>query len=163
MTIPIQLLFALCLACSFVYAGENLQGPYQITNDVGVVRVEENEANINCPVNIVVSGDSVEYVLDQFCVDGDQPNVRSVFFVKLRGVNYIGVIVFWYNKHRAEGIDETSYQVMVYKKNRDGRYVIDKDKNADAALYGTEDGAGDGSYKYNNALAVKHYLREKYR
>lgn len=47
----------------------------------------------------------------------------------------------------------------MYKKNRDGGYVIDKDKNADAAFYGTE----DGSYKYNNALAVKHYLREKYR
>lgn len=93
MTIPIQLLLALCLVCSFVYAGEILQGLYQITNDIGVVRVEENEANINFPVSIVVSGDSDEYVLDQFCVNGDQPNVRSVFFVKLSGVSYIGVIV----------------------------------------------------------------------
>lgn len=158
MKTSVALFVVLFLCVSRGTAGEILQGPYPITNDVGYLTVKQNGGNINCPVDLIINKHNEEYVLDRMCINGDQPNVRSVFFVKLRGENYIGVIVSWYNKHQAEGIDETSYQIMIYKKDGHGSYVIDKDKNSDRALYGAEDGAGDGSYKYNNASAVKNIL-----
>ncbi|MDM5134219.1 hypothetical protein [Aeromonas salmonicida] len=145
----------------FSYGGEIIQGPYKISHDTDFIRVEKN-SNVDCPIELIIAGVKASYTLDKLCVNGDIPNVRSVFFVRLRDVNYIGTIVSWYNKHQAEGIDQTDYQVTIYKKNKKGIYVIDTEKNNNAFFYGTEDGTGDGSYRFNNASALKKYLMGKY-
>ncbi len=156
-------LFVICTSfvCFFSYAGEVIQGPYKISHDTDSISVEKS-SDEDCPVNLIVSGNKTSYVMDKLCINGDFPNVRSVFFARLGGVNYIGTIVSWYNKHQAEGIDQTDYQVTMYKKNKSGIYVLDKEKNNDASFYGTEDGTGDGSYRFNAASAVKKYLMGKY-
>ena len=77
-------------------------------------------------------------------------------------MNHIGTIVSWHNKHQAEGIDETNFEVKIYRMNKHGQYTLDEEKTSDAILSGVEDSAGDGSYKYNNATAVKKYMKKKY-
>ncbi|EON90487.1 hypothetical protein PLESHI_00205 [Plesiomonas shigelloides 302-73] len=149
------------LFCSFSYAAEVIDGPYKISNDHDFFIAQKSQ-NENCPIDLIVTGGKTSYVIDRLCVNGDLPKIRSTFFITLKGVNHIGVIVSWYNKHQAEGIEQTDYQVTIYKKNNDGMYSIDKDKNNDRLFYGVEDGTGDGSYKFNNAKAVKLYLKSKY-
>lgn len=146
----------------YANAGEVVQGPYKITGDTATIRVEENSGDINCPFSLVISKVSASYELDKVCENGDKPNIRSVFFMRLKGVTYIATIVSWYNKHQAEGIDETNFEVKIYRMNEHGQYTLDEEKTSDAILSGTEDSTGDGSYKYNNATAVKRYMKKKY-
>lgn len=146
----------------YANAGEVVQGPYKITGDTATIRVEENSGDINCPFSLVISKVSASYELDKVCENGDKPNIRSVFFMSLKGVTYIAIIVSWYNKHQAEGIDETNFEVKIYRMNEHGQYTLDEEKTSDAILSGTEDSTGDGSYKYNNATAVKRYIKKKY-
>lgn len=146
----------------YANAGEVVQGPYKITGDTATIRVEENSGDINCPFSLVISKVSASYELDKVCENGDKPNIRSVFFMSLKGVTYIATIVSWYNKHQAEGIDETNFEVKIYRMNEHGQYTLDEEKTSDAILSGTEDSTGDGSYKYNNATAVKRYIKKKY-
>lgn len=154
-------MFFLFVFSSFLYGGELVQGPYKISGETGFVSVVKNNDD-NCPIDLVIADNKESYVMDRLCVNGDYPNVRSVFFIRLDGVNHVGIIVTWYNKHQAEGIEQTDYQVMIYKKNNNGTYIFDKEKNNDKLFYGAEDGSGDGSYKFNNALAVKKYLARRY-
>lgn len=146
----------------YANAGEVVQGPYKITGDTATIRVEENSGDINCPFSLVISKVSASYELDKVCENGDKPNIRSVFFMSLKGVTYIATIVSWYNKHQAEGIDETNFEVKIYRMNEHGQYTLDEEKTSDAILSGTEYSTGDGSYKYNNATAVKRYIKKKY-
>ena len=145
----------------FVNAADFIQGPYRISNDTASVKIEKND-DINCPLSMVIYDKSSHYELDKICENGDYPNLRSVFFFTLKGVNHIGTIVSWHNKHQAEGIDETNFEVKIYKKNAGGEYTVDKAKTLDPVLSGTEDGAGDGTYKFNNAISVKKYMKERY-
>lgn len=156
------LVFICFFFTAYVNAGEIVQGPYKITNDTASVQVENNDMDLNCPFTLMISNAPSSYELDKICENGDIPNIRSIFFMSLKGMSYIGTIVSWHNKHQAEGIDETNFEVRVYKKNKNGKYILDKEKTSDAVLTGTEDGTGDGSYKYNNAAAVKKYMKRKY-
>lgn len=145
----------------FVSAADFIQGPYRISNDTASVKIEKND-DINCPLSMVIYDKSSHYELDKICENGDYPNLRSVFFFTLKGVNHIGTIVSWHNKHQAEGIDETNFEVKIYKNNAGGEYTVDKAKTLDPVLSGTEYGAGDGTYKFNNAISVKKYMKERY-
>ncbi|ENC9555391.1 hypothetical protein ACSZMY_03000 [Aeromonas hydrophila] len=145
----------------FVNSADLIQGPYRISNDIASVKIEKND-DINCPLSMVIYDKSSRYELDKICENGDYPNLRSVFFFTLKGVNHIGTIVSWHNKHQAEGIDETNFEVKIYKKNAGGEYSVDKAKTLDPVLSGTEDGVGDGTYKFNNAISVKKYMKERY-
>lgn len=157
-----KIMFYFYAFCSFnLYGNETINGPYNISNDSGIIRVDKNNDK-NCPLDIIVRNSIREYRLDRICMNGNTPNIRSIFFTKIHSQAHIGIIISWYNKHQAEGIDETNFEVKIYKKNNDGNYIIDKEKNYSPVFYGREDGTGDGSYKYNNALAVKQYLHNKY-
>ncbi|WP_156559847.1 MULTISPECIES: hypothetical protein [Aeromonas] len=145
----------------FVNAADIIQIPYRISNDTVSVKIEKKD-DINCPLSMVIYDKSSHYELDKICENGDCPNLRSIFFFTLKGVNHIGTIVSWHNKHQAEGIDETNFEVKIYKKNAGGEYTVDKTKTLDPVLSGTEDGAGDGTYKFNNAISVKKYMKERY-
>lgn len=145
----------------FVNAADVIQGPYRISNDTASVKIEQKD-DINCPLSMTIYDKSSHYELDKICENGDYPDLRSVFFFTLKGVNHIGTIVSWHNKHQAEGIDETNFEVKIYKKNAGGEYIFDKAKTLDPVLSGTEDGAGDGKYKFNNAISVKKYMKERY-
>ncbi|BEE08964.1 hypothetical protein [Aeromonas dhakensis] len=145
----------------FVNAADIIQRPYRISNDTVSVKIEKKD-DINCPLSMVIYDISSHYELDKICENGDYPNLRSIFFFTLKGVNHIGTIVSWHNKHQAEGIDETNFEVKIYKKNAGGEYTVDKTKTLDPVLSGTEDGAGDGTYKFNNAISVKKYMKERY-
>lgn len=145
----------------FVSAADFIQGPYRISNDTASVKIEKND-DINCPLSMVIYDKSSHYELDKICENGDYPNLRSVFSFTLKGVNHIGTIVSWHNEHQAEGIDETNFEVKIYKNNAGGEYTVDKVKTLDPVLSGTEDGAGDGTYKFNNAISVKKYRKERY-
>ncbi|MFM5231653.1 hypothetical protein ACET9H_20745 [Aeromonas media] len=145
----------------FVNAADIIQGPYRISNYTASVKIEKKD-DINCPLSMVVYDKSSHYELDKICENGDYPNLRSVFFFTLKGVNHIGTIVSWHNKHQAEGIDETNFEVKIYRMNKHGKYTLDEEKTSDAMLSGTEDSTGDGSYKYNNATPVRKYMKKKY-
>lgn len=147
---------------AYANAGEVVQGPYKVTGDTATIQVEENKENVNCPFSLIISNASVSYELDKVCENGDKPNIRSIFFMNLKGVSHIATIVSWHNKHQAEGIDETNFEVIIYRRNKNGQYTLDEEKTSDAILSGTEDSTGDGSYKYNNATAVKKYMKNKY-
>lgn len=139
----------------FVNAAELIQGPYRINNDTASVQIEKKN-DVNCPLSMVIYDKSSYYELDKICENGDYPNLRNVFFFTLKG------IVSWHNKHQAEGIDETNCEVKIYRRNERGQYTLDEERTSDAILSGTEGSTGDGSYKYNNATAVKEYMKRKY-
>lgn len=108
-------IFDLIFPTLFVNAADVIQGPYRISNDTVSVKIEKND-DINCPLSMVIYDKSSHYELDKICENGDYPNLRSVFFFTLKGVSHIGTIVSWHNKHQAEGIDETNFEVKIYKK-----------------------------------------------
>lgn len=79
----------------FVNAADIIQGPYRISNYTASVKIEKKD-DINCPLSMVVYDKSSHYELDKICENGDYPNLRSVFFFTLKGVNHIGTIAAFF-------------------------------------------------------------------
>lgn len=147
------------LVCSFsVFAKSDIvQGPFNLDGNSTVYI--KNESDINYPLAIYCECNGKKSKVESYETDGDEPHVETVFFTKIENKKNVIVLVSWRQKHIAEGIDGTSYQVYGYKYDTKTLSVNQLVKN-DPNLNGL-DGEFDGkelSFKYKNAAEIKEYL-----
>ncbi|MGK0738110.1 hypothetical protein ACSFCX_14945 [Yokenella regensburgei] len=152
-----MLFFSFC-----VYSQSDIvQGPFKINGDDTVFI--QKEADINYPLALYFSdGISVKKV-DSYEVDGDDPNVETVFFTKIKNVNNVIVLISWHQKHMMDNISGNSYQVYGYMYNKNSlsiNQVIKDDPNLSGL-----DGDFSGKqlhFKYKDAMTIKEYLKVHY-
>lgn len=96
-------------------------------------------------------------------MDGDTPNIDTMFFMNIHNVKNAIVLISWYQLHQAESINGNTYQVYAYKYSGNSLFkndIITKDP----ALNGM-DGEFNGEevqFKYKNAASIKQYIKNKY-
>lgn len=96
-------------------------------------------------------------------MDGDTPNVDTVFFMKIRNEKNAVVLISWHQLHQAESINGKFYQVYAYKYSNDSLFINDM-ITKDPALNGM-DGEMNGEevhFKYKSAASIKRYIKNKY-
>lgn len=159
--ITLSLFLLLFSACSFSQ-GDIVQGPFKIGGDDNVFI--KNESDSNYPLALYFESDGKKFRVDSYEVNGSDPHVETVFFVKLKNIKNVIVLISWHQKHVAEDIDGNSYQVYGYKY-QDGNLTINPLVRNDPALTGL-DGEFDGemlSFKYKDAAKIKQYLSSHYK
>ncbi|WP_271789606.1 hypothetical protein [Commensalibacter communis] len=113
--------------------------------------------------------------IDFYEVDGECPEIKSVFFGNIHNKKYIFVMVIRNSNHPGAGMDGDFYQIYAYTKNKEGILSLDRiisgdgnlsgfDGGRDCKSYANPDGNDDCyvNYKYKTAADVKKYLKQKY-
>lgn len=101
--------------------------------------------------------------VDKYEVDGDTPNIDTVFFMKIHNVKNVIVLISWHQLHQTESINGKTYQVYAYKYSNDSLFINDM-ITKDPALNGM-DGEFNGDevhFNYKNAASIKQYIKNEY-
>lgn len=138
-----------------------VQGPFQISQDYNIYI--KKEYSVDYPLGLYLDNNRVSNKIDRYETEGDTPNIETVFFVTLKGIKNVIVLVSWHQIHRAESINGTQYKVYGYAFNN-GRLVSNEEISKDSMLMG-DDGEFNGNtfnFKYKTADKIKKYLLKKY-
>ncbi|MEF3097795.1 hypothetical protein QFJ66_00450 [Raoultella terrigena] len=152
--------FLLFSCCAFSQS-DIVQGPFKLDAETSVVIKNENDVNYPLAIYYEINGNS--YKVETYEVDGDDPHVETVFFTNLETKKNVIVLMLWHQKHSAERIDGTAYQVFGYTYDARKLTVNSLIKN-DQNLNGF-DGGFDGKkiiFRYKNADKIKQYLKLHY-
>jgi len=145
--------------CSF--ALENIvHGPFKF-ND-GSIYIK-NENDINYPLSLYMSKDGVNQKVDTYEVNGDNPNIESVFFININKTKNVIVLVSWKQMHRAEKINGRAFKIYGY--SYDGFKLTINNKIIDDPNLDGVDGVYNGEelhFKYKDAASIKQYLKDNY-
>jgi len=158
-------IFGLSLLVSSFYAfaqSDIVQGPFKLDCGDSVLIKKEND--VDYPLAIYYENDGKFYKVESYEMDGDIPRVETVFFTKLENKKNVIVLISWHQRHPAENIDGTSYQVFGYAYDSKMLTVnssIKKDQNLNG-LDG-EFGGENLHFKYKNAEQIKEYLKLHYK
>ncbi|MFI8418323.1 hypothetical protein ACQKDS_13965 [Serratia sp. NPDC078593] len=149
--------------CSFPLYGQNkvVQGPFKIDDEK--VIYFQREPNPDFPLGLYYESGAKKTQVDKYEVDGDNPNVDTVFFMEVHNVKNVIVLISWHQLHQAESINGNTYQVYAYKYSNDSLFpndIITKD----SALNGMdgEFNGNDMHFKYKDAASIKQYIINKY-
>ncbi len=149
--------------CSFPSYGQNevVQGPFKIDDEK--VIYFQREPNPDFPLGLYYESGTKKTQVDKYEVDGDVPNIDTVFFMKIHNVKNVIVLISWHQLHQAESINGNTYQVYAYKYSDNSlfpNYIITKDP----ALNGMdgEFNGNDMRFKYKDAASIKQYIINKY-
>lgn len=139
-----------------------VQGPFKISQHYNIYIKKEN--SVDYPLGLYLDNNGVSNKIDRYETEGDTPNIETVFFITLKGLRNVIVLVSWHQIHRTESINGTQYKVYGYTFNN-GRLVPNEEISKDSMLMG-DDGEFNGdtfNFKYKNAASIKRYLLHKYR
>lgn len=154
------LLFAFCSLPSYG-RGEVVQGPFKIDGDKAIYF--QRESNPDFPLGLYYDSGTKKTQVDKYEVDGDTPNIDTVFFMKIHNVKNVIVLISWNQLHQAESINGNTYQVYAYKYSNDSLFINDM-ITKDPELNGM-DGEFNGDevhFKYKNVASIKKYIKNKY-
>ncbi|MBZ2401102.1 hypothetical protein K6W59_17105 [Erwinia amylovora] len=155
-----SLVFVFCSLPSYAQ-GEVVQGPFKIDGEKAIYF--QKESNPDFPLGLYYDSGTKKTQVDKYEVDGDVPNIDTVFFMKVQNVKNVIVLVSWHQLHQAESINGKTYQVYAYKYSGNALPSNDKIKN-DPLLSGM-DGEFNGDevhFKYKDATSIKQYIKKKY-
>jgi hypothetical protein len=141
--------------------GDIVQGPFKF-DDTSYVYVKKQN-DLNYPLSLYLMNNGVPKKIDSYEVNGDNPNIESIFFIQLDEIRNVIVLVSWHQEHRADDISGCSYQVYGYAY--DGNTLSPNKKITDDPILSGEDGVFNGDqlhFKYKNAASIKSYLHTKY-
>jgi WD40 repeat protein len=146
----------------FVFSnGEIVHVPFQLDKNHSIYF--EKKQDINCPLSLILSKDGNKSEVECYEVNGSDPDVVTLFFINLKGIENIIVLLSWSQKHQALNISGELYQVYGYSYVN-GTVQFNENITNDPELAGAE-GEFDGnkeSFKYRNAASIKEYLKNKY-
>lgn len=154
------LLFAFCSLPSYGQ-GEVVQGPFKIDGEK--IIYFQKEPNPDFPLGLYYDSGTKKTQVDKHEMDGDTPNVDTVFFMQIHNVKNVIVLISWHQLHQAESINGNTYQVYAYKYTNDS-LVLNDVITKDPALNGM-DGEFNGDevyFKYEDTASVKEYIKNKY-
>ncbi|WP_392561734.1 hypothetical protein RHO12_11520 [Orbus sturtevantii] len=105
------------------------------------------------------------YQIDNYEIEGGNPEIESVFFFPVLKNENIFVIVSWEINSRGVGTYGKLYQIYAYTKSNDNSKLIKNitlydDKNL-TGIDGTSDWE-ESDFKYKTAAEVKKYIKETY-
>ncbi|MGP2449770.1 hypothetical protein ACTUSR_11795 [Pantoea stewartii subsp. indologenes] len=158
------------ILCSFLFAfcslpsygqGEVVQGSFKIDGEKTIYF--QKETNPDFPLGLYFDSGTKKTQVDKYEVDGDAPNIDTMFFMNIHNVKNAIVLISWHQLHQAESINGNTYQVYAYKYSGNSLFkndIITKDP----ALNGM-DGEFNGEevqFKYKNAASIKQYIKNKY-
>ncbi|WP_447088792.1 hypothetical protein ACOTR2_02050 [Enterobacter asburiae] len=151
------------ILCSFLFAfcslpsygqGEVVQGAFKIDGEKTIYF--QKKTNPDFPRGLYFDSGTKKTQVDKYEVDGDTPNIDTVFFMNIHNVKNAIVLISWHQLHQAESINGNTYQVYAYKYSGNSLFkndIITKDP----ALNGM-DGEFNGEevqFKYKNAASIK--------
>lgn len=153
--------FILLFFSSNSFALEDIvQGPFKFDNSSIYIK---SESDVNYPLSLYLRRNGVGEKIDSYEVNGDMPNVETVFFIRLNKIKSVIVLVSWRQEHRAENISGRLYQVYGYSYS--GEKLIPNSKVVGDPNLSGEDGEFNGEelhFKYKDAASIKEYLKSKY-
>jgi len=152
----------LVLSFYTVAQSDIVQGPFKLDDESSVYI--KKDSDINYPLGLYFESNGNHYKVDSYEVDGDLPNVETVFLVNIYKQNNVIVLISWKQRHSAEKINGVSYQVYDYKYSSNHLDINTSIKN-DQNLNGL-DGVFNGEelhFKYKNAAEIKKYLESHYK
>ncbi|HII4325768.1 TPA: hypothetical protein ACY4PY_001966 [Enterobacter cloacae] len=153
-------LFAFCSLPSYGQ-GEVVQGPFKIDGEKSIYF--QREPNSDFPLGLYYDSGAKKTQVDKYEVDGDTPNIDTVFFMKIHNVKNVIVLISWHQLHQAESINGNTYQIHAYKYSNDSLFINDM-ITKDPALNGM-DGEFNGDevhFNYKNAASIKQYIKNEY-
>lgn len=139
-----------------------VQGPFKLDDDSSVYINKEDDANYPLAIHFETNGN--DFKVESYEVDGSEPHVETVFFTKINNKKNVIVLISWEQRHSAEKINGTAYQVYGYTYSFDSLSInpsIKKDQNLNGL-----DGEFNGeelSFKYKDAAKIKAYLQSNYK
>lgn len=157
-------IFGLSLLVSSFYTlakTDIVQGPFSLDNDSSIYIKKED--NVNYPLALYFETNGNDIKVESYEVDGSEPHVETVFFTKINNQKNVIVLISWKQRHSAENINGTAYQVYGYDYylNRISiNHFIKNDRNLNGL-----DGDFNGEqlyFKYKNAATIKSYLQSNY-
>jgi len=151
----------LCSFCTFAQS-DILQGPFKVEgNDTVFI---QREANVNFPLTLFFKSNNKINKIESYEVDGSVPIVETVFFVTIKEIKNIIVLISWPQKHSLEDISGNFYQVYGYSYSNNNLVINPTIKN-DSKLSGMdgEFGGKQLSFKYKDANTIKRYLKKNYK
>lgn len=154
---------SLLISAFSTFAQPNIvQGPFKLDEEATVYI--KSESDVNYPLAIYYETNGKSHKVESYETDGDEPHVDTVFFTKIKNKQNVIVLMSWSQKHSAEKIDGTSYQVFGYTYDLRMLSVNQLVKN-DQNLNGLdgEFGGEQLSFKYKNAAEIKQYLKSRYK
>lgn len=158
-------IFGLSLLISSFYAlakTDIVQGPFKLDANDSVYIKREDDANYPLALYFKTNGNSIK--VESYEVDGGEPHVETIFFTKINNKKNIIVLISWEQRHSAEKINGTAYQVYGYNYNLNSLSInpsIKKDQNLNG-LNGEFNGE-ELHFKYKNATEIKTYLQSHYK
>lgn len=111
-------IFGLSLLISSFYAlakTDIVQGPFKLDANDSVYIKREDDANYPLALYFKANGNSIK--VESYEVDGGEPHVETIFFTKINNKKNIIVLISWEQRHSAEKINGTAYQVYGYNYN----------------------------------------------
>lgn len=147
---------------------EIIQGPFK--TDLfpkGEIYFQKTN-NINKPVNFILKYKKNEKIIkntiDQYEVNGGDPEIVSVFFDKIYNKKHIFIIIKWRDYHQALKMNGYDYQIYAYSINKLGKLALNQQVSNDPNLSGSDGDydVKDIVFKYKTAADVKRYLKYKY-
>lgn len=149
--------------CSLYAFAQNdiMQGPFKLDNESSIYIKSEN--NFYFPLTLYFEVKGRVYKIESYEVNGAKPHVETVFFTKINNVKNVIVLISWQQRHFAERINGTFYQVYGYDylhgkliKN----FIIKNGQNLNGL-----DGEIDGEelhFKYENAGEIRECIKSAY-
>ncbi|OAT76789.1 hypothetical protein A9B99_22605 [Mangrovibacter phragmitis] len=142
--------------------GEVVQGPFKIDDEKSIYF--QREPNPDFPLGLYYDSGTKKTQIDKYEMDGDTPNIDSVFFMRVHDVKNVIVLISWRQLHKTESINGKTYQVYAYKYSDDSLFPNDM-ITKDPSLNGM-DGEFNGEYmhfKYKDSASIKKYIENKYK
>jgi len=138
-----------------------VQGPFKLDNDSSVYI--KKEIDIDYPLALYFESNGKKNKVESYEVDGSDPHVETMFFADIDNQKNVIVLISWKQRHPAEKVNGTSYQVYAYtfySKSLSINPYVRKDQNLNGL-----DGEFDGEelhFKYKNEEEIKKYINKKY-
>ncbi|MCK6889667.1 hypothetical protein [Enterobacter kobei] len=158
-------IFGLTLLVSSFYSlasSDIVQGPFKVDADSSVYI--KRESDINYPLALYFDANGNDFKVESYEVDGGEPHVETVFLSKINNKKNVIVLISWEQRHSAEKINGTAYQVYGYNYSLNTLSINPSIKN-DQNLNGL-DGEFNGEvlhFKYKDAAKIKAYLQSHYK
>ncbi|WP_336215303.1 hypothetical protein [Enterobacter sp. P82] len=86
-----------------------VQGPFKLDGDANVYIQKETDIHFQLAIYLDNNGRSLK--VESYEVDGGDPHVETVFFTKIHNQKNVIVLISWEQRHAAEKINGTAYQV----------------------------------------------------
>lgn len=139
-----------------------VQGPFKLDANSSIYI--KREGDVNYPLALYFETNGNISKVESYEVDGSEPHVEIVLFTKINNIKNVIVLISWEQRHFAEKINGTAYQVYGYNYSLNNLSInpsIKKDQNLNGL-----DGEFNGEelhFDYKNAAKIKTYLQSHYK